>query len=100
MQKMRTRNYKTEKGETMKLNKDEFWNLTIIKKTDYGVMLRTKTDICEYGQAYKKEIAPEEYKEMYLKFYYRLYLMDIENHIVDLCDMSLNCDGSEEKVKL
>ena len=62
-----------------KLTRNEFWKLTTIKKTDYGVFLQTQTDICEYGQVYKKDIPKKEFIKRYLDFYYdKLYLMDFK----------------------
>lgn len=62
-----------------KLTQNDFWFLTTIKKTDYGFMLRTKTSICQYGQAYKSDVREREYKERYLDCYYKLYCIDYKN---------------------
>ena len=60
------------------LSKEEFKNLTKIKKTDYGYFYKTKTKICEYGQVYEKG-NKENLMERYLKFYYPLYASDEKN---------------------
>ena len=58
-----------------KLAKEEFWELTTKRDTDYWVFLETQTDICKYWQAFNIE---EFSKERYLDFYYDLYLKDCD----------------------
>jgi len=58
------------------LTKEEFWLLTTVRTTEYGLMFETKTDICKYGQAYRTTADITTY----IKFYYRIYLIDMEKY--------------------